>query len=98
MKRLARNAAELMALSATLKDRGIRLELLTGALTGIYDPYGMGAMLLAVLASAPNSTATTSGRNGNHGGRPKVIDNDMLFFARTPRDQGTPVPEITKSS
>jgi len=41
MKRLARNAAELMALSAQLQAGGIGLELLTGPLTGVYDPNGM---------------------------------------------------------
>ena len=40
MKRLARNAAELMTLAATLQGAGIQLELLTGPLTGIYDPAG----------------------------------------------------------
>ncbi|CQR62616.1 recombinase family protein [Streptomyces leeuwenhoekii] len=43
LKRLARNAAELMMLSAELQAGGIQLELLTGPLTGIYDPNGMGA-------------------------------------------------------
>jgi DNA invertase Pin-like site-specific DNA recombinase len=50
MKRLARNAAELMTLSATLQATGIQLQLLSGPLTGIYDPHGMGSMLFAVLA------------------------------------------------
>jgi hypothetical protein len=40
LKRLARNAAELMTLSAGLPAGGIQLELLTG----IYAPNGMGAM------------------------------------------------------
>ena len=52
MKRLARNAAELMTLSAALQAAGIQLELLTGPLTGVYDPTGMGSMLFAVLAVA----------------------------------------------
>jgi DNA invertase Pin-like site-specific DNA recombinase len=52
MKRLARNAAELMTLSAELQADGIQLELLIGTLTGIYDPNGMGAMFFAVLAVA----------------------------------------------
>ncbi len=52
LKRLARNAAELMTLSAELQAGGIQLELLTGPLTGIYDPNGMGAMFFAVLAVA----------------------------------------------
>lgn len=107
MKRLARNAAELMGLSATLQERGIGLELLTGALTGIYDPHGMGAMLFAVLAVGAEldrnyiREKTLEGQQaaaakGNHGGRPKVIGDDMLLFARALRDKGTPMPEITK--
>jgi hypothetical protein len=36
MKRLARNAAELMSLSAQLQGGRVQLELLTGPLTGIY--------------------------------------------------------------
>jgi DNA invertase Pin-like site-specific DNA recombinase len=39
LKRLARNAAELMTLSAGLQAGGIQLELLTGPLTGIYLGY-----------------------------------------------------------
>jgi hypothetical protein len=31
---------------------------------------------------------------GNYGGRPKVIDDDSLLFARALRDRGAPVPEI----
>ena len=43
---------ELMILSAELQSGGVQLELLTGPLTGIYDPHGMGSMLFAVLAVA----------------------------------------------
>ncbi|MDP4510334.1 recombinase family protein [Nonomuraea turcica] len=107
LKRLARNAAELMTLSATLQTGDIQLELLTGPLTGIYDPSGMGSMLFAVLAVAAQldrnyiREKTLEGQmaaaaKGNHGGRPKVIDDDMLLFARALKDNGTPVPEIAK--
>nr|WSU78226.1 recombinase family protein [Streptomyces anulatus] len=107
MKRLARNAAELMQLSADLEGAGIRLELLTGPLTGVYDPGGMGSMLFAVLAVAAQLDRNyirektlegqqTAARKGNHGGRPKVIDDDMLTFAVALKDKGTPVPEIAK--
>ena len=107
LKRLARNAAELMTLSTQLQAAGIQLELLTGPLTGIYDPNGMGSMLFAVLAVAAQldrdyiREKTLEGQQaaagkGNHGGRPKVIDDDMLIFARALKDNGTPVPEIAK--
>ncbi|WUX65388.1 recombinase family protein (plasmid) [Streptomyces sp. NBC_01431] len=107
MKRLARNAAELMQLSADLEGAGILLELLTGPLTGVYDPNGMGSMLFAVLAVAAQLDRNyirektlegqqSAARKGNHGGRPKVIDDDMLTFAVALKDKGTPVPEIAK--
>jgi len=96
-----------MALSATLQEREIGLELLTGALTGIYHPHGMGAMLFAVLAVGAEldrnyiREKTLEGQQaaaakGNHGGRPKVIDDDTLIFTRALRHQGTPMPEIAE--
>ncbi len=105
MKRLARNTAELMALAVALEADSIQLELLTGPLTGIYDPAGMGAILFAILAVAAQldrnyiREKTLEGQQaaaakGNHGGRPKVIDDDMLIFARALKDQGTPIPQI----
>ncbi|KPC61835.1 recombinase family protein [Streptomyces chattanoogensis] len=107
LKHLARNAAELMALSGQLQAAGVQLELLTGPLTGIYDPNGMGAMFFAVLAASAQidrnyiREKTLEGQQaaaakGNHGGRPKVIDDDMLTFAVALEAKGTPVPEIAK--
>ena len=105
MKRLARNAAELMALAGKLQADGIQLELLTGPLPGVYDPTGMGSMLFAVLAVAAQldrdyiRDKTIEGQRaaaarGNHGGRPKVIDDDMLIYARALRDSGMSIPKI----
>ncbi|WP_235619131.1 recombinase family protein [Embleya scabrispora] len=107
LKRLARNTAEPMTLSGELQAGGIQLELLTGPLTGIYDPHGMGAMFFAVLAVAGQiernyiREKTLEGQvvaaaKGNHGGRPKVIDDDMLTFAIALKDKGVPVPEIAR--
>jgi len=48
----SRNAAELMTLAGALHGAGIQLELLTGPMTGIDDPAGMGSMLCAVCAVA----------------------------------------------
>ncbi|WP_051865919.1 hypothetical protein [Streptosporangium roseum] len=36
----------------------------------------------------------TAAARGRHGGRPKVIDDDMLTFALALRDKGVPVPDI----
>lgn len=105
MKRLARGAAELMTLSADLQSAGIRLELLAGPLTGIYDPDGMGAMLFAVLAVAAQlerdyiREKTIEGQvhaaaNGRIPGRPQVFDDAMLIHARALRDAGMSVPDI----
>jgi len=107
LKRLARNAAELMTLSGQLQSAGVQLELLTGPLTGIHDPNGMGAMFFAVLAAAAQiernyiREKTLEGQvvaasKGNHGGRPKVIDDDSLLLALALKDRGVPVPEIAK--
>jgi len=96
-----------MAVAAALESDGIQLELLTGPLAGVYDPNGMGAMLFAVLAVAAQldrnyiREKTLEGQQaaaarGNHGGRPKVIDADMLLFARALKDKGTPMPEIAQ--
>jgi hypothetical protein len=38
----------------------------------------------------------TVANKGNHGGRPKVIDEDMLTFAIALKDKGTPLPGIAK--
>jgi DNA invertase Pin-like site-specific DNA recombinase len=38
----------------------------------------------------------TAASKGNHGGRPKVIDDDSLTFAVALKDKGVPVPEIAK--
>ncbi|WP_079403953.1 zinc finger domain-containing protein [Streptomyces sp. 3211] len=93
--------------STARQELASQLELLTGPLTGIYDPNGMGAMFFAVLAVAGQiernyiREKTLEGQvaaaaKGNHGGRPKVIDDDMLTFAVALKDKGVPVPEIAK--
>ncbi|WAU78586.1 hypothetical protein O1Q96_01220 (plasmid) [Streptomyces sp. Qhu-G9] len=67
----------------------------------------MGAMLFAVLAVAAQldrnyiREKTLEGQvaaafKGNHGGCPKVIDDDMLTFALALKDKGVPVPDIAK--
>jgi hypothetical protein len=67
----------------------------------------MGAMFFAVLAVAGQiernyirektlEGQVTAAAKGNHGGRPKVIDDDMLTFAVALKNKGVPVPEIAR--
>lgn len=68
----------------------------------------MGAMFFAVLAVAGQiernyirEKKTLEGQvinaaKGNHGGPPKVIDDDSLTFALALKDKGVPVPDIAK--
>ncbi|MEV6049246.1 recombinase family protein [Streptomyces xanthochromogenes] len=108
MKRLARNAAELMTLSSTLQADGIQLELLTGPLQGVYDPNGAGAIVFAVLAVAAEveregirektlEGLETAAAKGNFGGRPSVVDEDKLAVARARRAKGESVTAIAQA-
>ncbi|WP_431920850.1 hypothetical protein [Nonomuraea jabiensis] len=38
----------------------------------------------------------TAAAKGNHGGRPKIIDDDSLTFALALKDKGVAVPEIAR--
>lgn len=104
-KRSARNSAELMALTADLQAASVELELLTGPLSGIYNPGGAAALLFAVLARNAQldrnyiREKTLEGQQaaaakGNHGGR--GCWTTTVTFARALRVAGTPVPEIAK--
>ncbi|MFG2113903.1 recombinase family protein [Streptomyces sp. NPDC048718] len=108
MKRLARNAAELMTLSSALQADGIQLELLSGPLQGVYDPNGAGAIVFAVLAVAAEveregirektlEGLDAAARKGNHGGRPSVVDDDKLAVARARHAKGESVTAIAKA-
>ncbi|MFB4196806.1 recombinase family protein [Streptomyces carpaticus] len=108
MKRLARNAAELMSLSARLQSEGVQLELLSGPLQGVYDPHGAGAIVFAVLAVTAEveregirektlEGLDTADSNGSHGGRPTVMDDDKLAVARARQVKGESVTSIAKA-
>jgi DNA invertase Pin-like site-specific DNA recombinase len=105
LSRLARNAAELMTLSASLDAADIGLELLAGPLAGVHAPGDGDSMLFAVLAAAAELDRTylrdkiveaqhEAASRGNRGGRPRVVDDDMLSRARELRDSGVSVPDI----
>ncbi|MFB7328411.1 recombinase family protein [Streptomyces sp. NPDC056190] len=107
MKRLGRGAAELLAIAEDLRHHDIELELLTGPLQGVYDPSGHGAALFAFFAGMAESEReyirekslegqASARERGRHGGRPKVVDDDMAAYARSLRANGVPVPQIAQ--
>ena len=106
--RLARSSAELMTLVAALHAHGIRLEVLTGPLAGIWDPRGAGSLLFDVLAAAAGldrdyrreksiEGQQAAAAGGRRGGRPRVFDAEMTAAALAMREQGMGVPEIAAS-
>jgi DNA invertase Pin-like site-specific DNA recombinase len=106
MKRPGRGAAELLAIAEDLSHHDIELELLTGPLQGVYDPSGHGAALFAFFAGIESEREyirekslegqASACERGLHGGRPKVVDDDMADYARALRTQGVTVPQIAR--
>lgn len=105
LSRLARDSAELMRLAAALEADGIRLEVLTGPLTGTWDPRGEGSLLFGVLAAAAGLDRShrreksiegqqAAAASGRRGGRPRVFDQQLTAAAMAMRDRGMSVPDI----
>ncbi len=66
------------------------------------DSSGASSVIEASTACSPKRAVrektlegqVSAAEKGNHGGRPKVIDDDMLTLALALNDKGVPVPEI----
>ncbi len=107
LRRVARTTRELMELAAGLAARDVRLELLAGPLSGVFDPRGVGRLLFDVLAAAAGLDADhlrtkklegqrSAADEGRSSGRPRALDADMLARALQLRDEGVPVAEIAQ--
>ncbi|MEU5539423.1 recombinase family protein [Streptomyces sp. NPDC020362] len=105
MKRLGRDAAEITALADHLTAHGLVLEMVAGPLPGMYDPSGPGRLLFAFFAAMAETErenireSTLEGldaaaRKGKHGGRPPVINDDMLHTVLRRRAGGESVEQI----
>ncbi|MEU0373724.1 MarR family transcriptional regulator [Streptomyces sp. NPDC006283] len=104
--RLAATSGELASLAARLRDQGVGLEILTGPLRGVHRPQDSGATLFGVLTEATRLDEASEGvreraaeqrpRAARGGGRPKVIDDEMLALARSLRAGGMGVAEIAE--
>jgi DNA invertase Pin-like site-specific DNA recombinase len=102
LKRVARNASELMAVAGVLRGNGSRLELLTGPLAGNHPPDSALFTVLAACAELDRDHLRektrggqrTAAAQGRPAGRPRALDGDMLALARSLRDDGLSVPDI----
>ncbi|MFB6560787.1 recombinase family protein [Streptomyces sp. NPDC056400] len=107
LDRLGRNMIELITSAQDLAKRDHRLEILSGPLSGVYDPQGAGKVLFVVCAAMAEGEREfihertligldTAAANGNHGGRPPATDGDMVAVALRRRDAKESVTAIAK--
>ncbi|MGH3421151.1 MAG: recombinase family protein, partial [Streptosporangiaceae bacterium] len=105
--RMGRDMREIMETAWSLQDLGAKLEILSGPLTGVYDPRGMGKMFFALLAGFAEleremmTERTRDGlaqaaAGGRHGGRRPVISKDMMRIALGRRADGESVTSIAR--
>jgi DNA invertase Pin-like site-specific DNA recombinase len=107
LDRMGRDMREIMETAWSLQDLGAKLEILSGPLTGVYDPRGMGKMFFALLAGFAEleremmTERTREGlaqaaAAGRHGGRRPVISRDMMRIALGRRADGESVTSIAR--
>jgi DNA invertase Pin-like site-specific DNA recombinase len=107
LDRMGRDMREIMETAWSLQDLGAKLEILSGPLTGVYDPRGMGKMFFALLAGFAEleremmTERTRDGlaqaaAEGRHGGRRPVISRDMMRIALGRRADGESVTSIAR--
>jgi DNA invertase Pin-like site-specific DNA recombinase len=99
---------QVLTIADGLHERGIGLRILTGRLAGIYTPTGEGKFFFTMMAAfaelerdmlrertmAGLAAARAQGRTG---GRPSVMDDDMLAAARARRAHGESPTQIAKA-
>jgi DNA invertase Pin-like site-specific DNA recombinase len=105
--KLARHSRELIQLAAAMHRDGLCLQVLTGPLRGLHDPETDAPGLFGVLVAAAHldeqyvtekskAGVRIAAAAGARGGRPRVVDADMLAEAHRLRDQGISVPQIAR--
>lgn len=108
LDRLGRSTRELLAIADDLHARGVRLQILTGTLTGTYSPRGEGRFFFTMMAAFAelerdmNQERTLAGlaaarAQGRVGGRPSVMDADRLAAAKARAARGESPTEIAKA-
>lgn len=105
LDRLGRSVKDVLTIADDLHGRGIGLRILTGKLAGNYTPSGEGKFFFTMMAAfaelerdiirertrAGLEAAKAQGRTG---GRPSVVNEDILCAARARRAKGESVNSI----
>jgi len=108
LDRLGRSVKDVLTIADDLHGRGIGLRILTGKLSGLYTPSGEGKFFFTMMAAfaelerdiirertrAGLDAAKAQGRTG---GRPSVMNDDILSAARARRVNGESVNSIAKA-
>ena len=108
LDRLGRSVKEVLTIADDLHTQGVGLRILTGTLTGIYNPTGEGKYFFIMMAAfaeierdmirertmAGLPAARTQGRTG---GRPTVMSPGTLAAARARRANGESPTQIAKA-
>lgn len=108
LDRLGRGVKDVLVIADDLHERGIGLRILTGTLAGAYAPSGEGKFFFTMMAAFAElerdmtHERTMAGleaarRQGRVGGRPTVMDADMLAAARARRARGESPTQIAKA-
>ncbi|MEU6378700.1 recombinase family protein [Streptomyces sp. NPDC046909] len=108
LDRFARSLIDLVTMVDTLRERGIGFKVLTGALANIDSGTADGRLMLQVVGAMAEfersliKERTRAGLDaakaqGRTGGRPTVVDEDVLAVARARKSKGESVSAIAKA-
>ncbi|WP_314218742.1 recombinase family protein [Streptomyces zaehneri] len=108
LDRFARSLIDLVTMVDNLRERGIGFKVLTGALASIDSGTADGRLMLQVVGAMAEfersliKERTRAGLDaakaqGRTGGRPTVVDEDVLTVARARKSKGESVSAIAKA-
>ena len=107
LDRLGRSVKDVLTIADDLHDKGVGLRILTGTLSGSYQPTGEGKFFFTILAAFAElerdiihertmAGLKAASAQGKFGGRPRVMDDQMAADARALQAEGVPVPDIAR--
>jgi DNA invertase Pin-like site-specific DNA recombinase len=108
LDRLGRSTKEILTIADDLHKRGVGLRILAGTLVGDYQPTGSGKLFFTILSAFAEferdqiHMRTMAGlkaarAKGNVGGRPTVMNGDVLAAAKARRARGESPTQIAKA-